>query len=421
MINSPKTGRAKTARHQYSYSLDSLSEYVDAMTNGPDTVMSDGHQSTSQQPPPMTLEIIHQQVTWLSGQLSDLEAENARLKAELASTREELGRELNAARQDILNLQQASRQQVTASKNEAKGADPPIFTGSQKDLEGWITACRLRFAGQPSKFDTEEKKVIFASTFMRGPPMSWFQPVINTFSMRGSSDPPLEFQSFETFVQSIRALYGDPNLQRNSETAIRFLQQDNRSVAEYISRFAVHSQHTKYDDPSLASYFYNGLDGPIKDELATREWTTLKELQTMSTRLDARARERKFEKEQESKSRNRNIAGGNNFPPRREDGTFLPTKPAAWVPAPRLTPVSVPVTTSPAPAADGSTPMELDSQRRVDISREEKDRCILENRCFECKIVGHSAKNCRTRLARLARLRVAALEIQLSENENAQE
>jgi len=284
----------------------------------------------------------------------------------------------------------------------------------------WITACRLQFAGQPSKFDTEEKKVIFASTFMRGPPMSWFQPVINTFSMRGSSDPPPEFQSFETFVQSIRALYGDPNLQRNSETAIRFLQQDRRSVAEYISRFAVHSQHTKYDDSSLTFYFYNGLDDPIKDELATREWTTLKELQTMSTRLDARARERRLEKEQESKSRYRSTAGGNN-PPRREDGTFLPTKPAAWVPAPRLTPVPAPATTPAAPAADGSTPMELDSQRRVAISEEEKARCILENRCFECKIVGHSAKKCRTRLARLARLGVAGLEIQLAENGNAQE
>ena len=308
----------------------------------------------------MTLDVIHQQVTWLSGQLGDLEAENTRLKAELALTREEFGRELNAVRQDLLNLQQAGPQQAHASKKEAKGADPPTFTGNQKDLEGWITACRLRFVGQPSKFDTEEKKVIFASTFMRGPPMSWFQPVINTFSMRGDSDPPPEFQSFETFIRSIRALYGDPNLQRNSETAIRFLRQDNRSVAEYISRFAVHSQHTKYDDPSLASYFYNGLDDPIKDELATREWTTLRELQSMSTRLDARAQERKFEREQEAKSRTRSTPGGNN-PPCREDGTFLPTKPAAWVPAPRSAPVPAPVTIPPAPAADSSTPMELDS------------------------------------------------------------
>jgi len=249
-------------------------------------LMSDGHQPTPQQPPPMTLDIIHQQVTWLLGKLGNLEAENMHLKAELALTREEFGHELNAARQDILNLQQAGPQQAHASKNEAQGADPPTFTGSQKDLEGWITVCRLRLVGQPSKFDAEEKKVIFTSTFMRGPPMSWFQPIINAFSIRDNSDPLPEFQSFETFGQSIQALYSDPNLQRNSETAIRFLRLDNRSVDKYISQFAVHSQHTKYDDLSLTSYFYNGLDDPIKDELATREWSTLRELQNMSTRLD---------------------------------------------------------------------------------------------------------------------------------------
>jgi len=114
-----------------TYSLNSLSEYVDAMTNGPDTLMSDGHQPTPQQPPPMNLDVIHQQVTWLSGQLGDLEAENTPLKAELALTREEFGREINVARQDILNLQQASPQQVHASKNEAKGADPPTFTSAR--------------------------------------------------------------------------------------------------------------------------------------------------------------------------------------------------------------------------------------------------------------------------------------------------
>jgi len=244
--------------------------------------------------------------------------------------------------------------------------------------------------------------------------------VINTFTMKGTGTPPPEFQSFETFVQSLRALYGDPNLQRNSETAIRFLRQDNRSVAEYISKFAVHSQHTKYDDPSLASCFYNGLDDSIKDELSTREWTTLRELQNMATRLDARARERKFEKEQETKARNRGAPGGNN-PPRRGDGTFLPTKPAAWIPAPRSTPIIAPTAAPRASPTDGSTPMELDSQRRIELSEEERDRCMKENRCFEYKNVGHSVKKCRTRLARLARLGFAGLEVQLAENGDAQE
>jgi Retrotransposon gag protein len=101
--------------------------------------------------------------------------------------------------------------------------------------------------------------------------MAWFQPVINAFSTRGAGDPPPEFQSFETFAQSIRTLYGDPNLERNSETALQYLKQGDRSVAEYISRFATHSQYTNFNDSALASQFYKNLHKDIKNALVTRK------------------------------------------------------------------------------------------------------------------------------------------------------
>jgi Retrotransposon gag protein len=369
---------------------------------------------------PITLDDILAQVNLLTGRVQDLEDENISLKTALGRAQDGFDRlqnKLDATQSDLEQLRQrASPPANNSAKAEAKGADPPMFTGTQKDLEGWITACRLRFAGQPSKFDIEEKKVIFASTFLRGPPLAWFQPVINAYSLRGAADPPPEFQSFETFAQSVRTLYGDPNLERNSETALRFLQQGERSVAEYISRFATHSQHTKFDNQSLAAYFYNGLCSTIKDELVTKEWSTLRDLQTIATRLDARFRERKFEKEQEAKAGSRGNPTTNN-PPRRDNGTFLPTKPPQfWPPPPRTThtPANPPATAH--PAADGSTPMEIDSLRTRRLSPEEKERCMREGRCFRCKEHGHRGQDC----PRFP-TKISSIEIALSENGEAQE
>jgi hypothetical protein len=163
--------------HQHSYSLDSLSEYVDVMTNGTDGV-NDAEMSVGSQPTPltMTLELLHRQMAWLTGRVDELDAENTRLRADTVWLRGELNRvegELHVAQGVIAKLQQIGPQYINnIAKDEAKGADPPIFISNQRELEGWITACRLRFAGQPSKFGTEEKKVIFATTFMRGPPMA---------------------------------------------------------------------------------------------------------------------------------------------------------------------------------------------------------------------------------------------------------
>jgi hypothetical protein len=423
VVNNPKTGRSKTDRHKYSLSLDSLAEYHDAMTNGQDGTIPDTEMGGSEQPPPaVALGQLNAQQKWLSDRFDAFQTTMHEVQAKANWTQHQLEitqADLAAARQEIAVLKAAGPKQDNAGKDEAKGADPPLFTGSQKDLEGWVTACRLRFAGQPSKFNTEEKKVVHATSFMRGPPMAWFQPIINAYSARGNGDPPPEFQSFETFVQSIRTLYGDPNLERNSEAALQHLKQGDGSVAVYISRFATHSQYTNFNDSALASQFYRNLHKDIKNALVTKEWSSLKELQNIATKLDARARERKFEIEQEAKSEQRSTSVGNN-PPRRSDGTFLPAKSPFQAPVARAPPTTNPFSSSapapPAPAADGSTPMELDSLRLGRLTLEERARCVREGRCFRCRLKGHDKVDCPRTVPM-----VAGMDVQLAENDSAQE
>jgi hypothetical protein len=71
---------------------------------------------------------------------------------------------------------------------------------------------------------------------------------------------------------------------------------------------------------------------------------------------------------------------------------------------------------SPAPAADGSTPMELNALK-LQLMAEEKAKCQAENRCYGCKQLGHSAWNCRSK----RRWKVAAVGMQQLENGSAQE
>jgi len=340
--------------------------------------------------------MIHGQVTWLTQELEAVKTQNALLQRDLARTLS-----------------------TSAGKDEAKSADPPEFHGDQKEVEGWIMACRLRFATQPSKFNTEDKKTLHATSFLRGPPRAWIQPLANAYLL-GREEPPAEFLDFEVFVRSLKALYGDPNLERNSMAVLAHLKQHS-SVAEYISRFATHSQHTKVNDPGLAKYFYDGLKGTIKDELATRDWVTLKELQALSTRLDARLQERRAEKEREG-YRQRD-GSGSTF--RKADGGGGSTLRPAFVPAAKAIPVVVPRTlrqpATPVPAPDGTTPMELDTQGRRNwrLDDAEKEKYMRMGLCFRCRGQGHMSADCPTRNG----ARAAGYEVQLalSENGEAQE
>jgi hypothetical protein len=375
-------------------------------------------------PPPIDLTMIHEQVTWLTRELETLRRDSDWMRAELQQAHTDIQQARTEAQQACNEMLQARND--TAGRDEIRAADPPYFTGSHRELEGWITACRLGIASQPSKFNSEYKKIIWAASFLDGPPRSWVQPLINTYLVENSQPPP-ELISFDTLADALRALYGDPNLERNAIANLYNIRQTS-SVAEYRSRFISHSQHTKMDSAALAPYFYRGLKGEIKDLLAGQEeWNTFEELQQRASRIDARLQARRIEKEREMRFRPQ--GPGSNNPPQGTNMDPLNLRPAfaskpAFVPAARATPPNRPRTppTTPAPATarGGPTPMELDSQRRMPT--EEHDRCMRSGLCFTCKEFGHLSKECPRK-----RVRIAGLEMELehqaqqAENDDAQE
>ena len=133
-----------------------------------------------------------------------------------------------------------------------------------------MVACRLGIACQPSKFTTEGKKILWAASFLDGPPRSWMQPLINAYLLDPTGPPPRELASFDALADMLRALFGDPNLKRHAVAALNNLRQTT-SVAEYRARFTGHSQRTKMDGNALAPYLYRGLKDVIKDLLAGQE------------------------------------------------------------------------------------------------------------------------------------------------------
>ena len=274
-----------------------------------------------------------------------------------------------------------------------------MFEGNPKEVEAFLLVCRLRFSLQPSKFAKEEKKVLFATTFLNSSPKAWIQPSANEF-LAGDTTIS-EFTSFETFTKSLRALYGDPNLEHNAMTALKSLKQTS-SVAEYISRFVGYSQHTKLNDPGLREYFYDGLKDMIKDELATRRYDTLKELQETATHLNARLHERKMERNYAT----RLVVG-------KPPAWSSPSMPARAAPIAMTRPSPAP---APIPAADGTTPMELDSQRGgMTVARKEEYKRL--GLCFHCGDHGYVSARCPKKV----RITGSEMEVQLSENDGAQE
>ena len=324
--------------------------------------------------------------------------------------------QLQAQAAEIAALQSASANTTSPASTEPKIADPEPFGGERAALHNFLSKCRLKFAGQPSRFNKEEKKIFYAGALLKGVAYSWFQPLLTRLQ---EGNPVPEFATFQTFADALTRMYGDPNLEATSERLLNKLKQTG-SAAWYLAEFQRLSQYIRWNDSALYNRFYEGLTDDIKDEIAKYgRPKTLVDLQNFATSLDGRMYDRYLEK--------RDAASSVPAPTRRlptatavRNPTFFRpttnmqypnTAPAYTPPKPRPfnqmparfppSPAVKPPTASTAPASDGSTPMELDMATGAwKLTTAEKARRKQLNLCPYCGGSGHNVFNCPNRPSR---------------------
>lgn len=296
------------------------------------------------------------------------------------------------------------------SNSEPKIADPDPFDGNRLQLINFLSKCRLKFLGQPSRYPDEISKILYAGSRLAEPAYSWFQPLLAAAS--ASDQPtPSEFGSFEAFAKALTEIYGDPNLEATSERQINALEQTT-SVAQYIAEFQRLRQHIKWDESALMDRFYRGLKGAVKDEIArVGRPSTLKALQDFASRFDARMQERFLEKRQApmtairpnpSTTVTRPNLLPNSAPLSRSSSqsssiTNAPITPSR-TPSPATTPSAfiAPSTALKTPAftSDGTVPMELSANGEWHLTAAEKIRRRHLGLCGYCGSSQHRVVDC---------------------------
>jgi hypothetical protein len=244
--------------------------------------------------------------------------------------------------------------------------EPERFDGINPPCHLFLDQLRIQFVLNPSRFPSENMKVMFMFALLRGPALEWAS------SAMASNSPILE--DFELAVQALTAIFQKPDRSRTATDRIQELEQGENSVETYASAFTQLAHLVNWNEPALIAQFRQGLSDPIQDLLAPMDLPTkLLDIIALAIRLDLRITAR-----QKVKSRAQGHSKARSLPV--ED-----TAPPPAIPAQR----------SP------TTAMEIDATRqgqpyRSSVPIKERPQ-PNDGFCFYCKKYGHLIAQCRRR------------------------
>ncbi|KAJ3570532.1 hypothetical protein NP233_g4339 [Leucocoprinus birnbaumii] len=169
---------------------------------------------------------------------------------------------------------------VPERTNKARVPDAYDGTSPEK-LETFLIQCQLYFHTNPTQFRTNEQRINFATTYLSGSALSWFNiALIN--EDQGVIHPYIA--DWHDFQWELRASFGVANPMDEAAEALENLTMNyNDHITTYNIQFLKDAAKLSWDDAYLTHHYYRGLPNCIKDVFAQCETGKPQEFQSMKS------------------------------------------------------------------------------------------------------------------------------------------
>ena len=148
---------------------------------------------------------------------------------------------------------------------------PKPFDSSRGKLQAFFSQVELFFGFNADRFPTDKHKVLFASTYLRGPAFEWFNLFLTDFlnnELDEKDNDTVEVtQNYLNFKNKLKQVFGDFDKEHSAECRMQSLRQAG-SAADYASKFQQLAAQTQWGAVPLVAQFYKGLKDRVKDDVA---------------------------------------------------------------------------------------------------------------------------------------------------------
>ncbi|KAK3560575.1 hypothetical protein QTP86_010914 [Hemibagrus guttatus] len=134
------------------------------------------------------------------------------------------------------------------------------YSGSVEDCNGFLLQCSLVLEMQPHLYPTEQSKVAFVITHLRGQALLWAESL-------WSQDSPVT-QSYAGFIEHFKEVFGKPSWDSLVGEKLCKLRQGKLMVTEYAIQFRTLAAKSGWNEQALLAAYHQGLSPQIPGPVA---------------------------------------------------------------------------------------------------------------------------------------------------------
>uniref|UniRef100_A0A8H7NH45 CCHC-type domain-containing protein n=1 Tax=Bionectria ochroleuca TaxID=29856 RepID=A0A8H7NH45_BIOOC len=205
------------------------------------------------------------EVELLREQILQLQEHLATMQQEMATATNLMGQQ---AAQNA-NLQ-AQAQAVANGREPGTLLKPPapeMFDGTQAKLQGFVTQLRVHFNYFPITLNTDERRVTYAHSRLKGSALDWFEPVMREYLSRHGSQRTMSIiTNFDYFVEVLHQTFRIQDEKRKAEHEINLLTQTG-SASVFSTKYLQLLAKTGWDHEHAISHYFDRLKKEVQEEL----------------------------------------------------------------------------------------------------------------------------------------------------------
>jgi hypothetical protein len=287
--------------------------------------------------------------------------------------------------------------------------NPDTFDGSDPmKLRPFLAQCYLHFAEREHDFTTDDDKIIYMMSFLRGTALDWFEPQM--FDPDPNTVPAWD-NNFPLFLQELQDTFGPDDPVGEAEDQLRNLRmQHGDHISTYVVSFNRLAAYTGWGMAALRYQFYEGLPRRIKDNLVHVDYpNTLVGVRNAAQRVDTRYWKREGEKKREASGKadkpsdptSNKASSGSSGNKSGDKSSGKSAKGKKSNQSTQSNNASASTSTGKSDTTPKATPKPYADKldKNGQITATERARRVKLNLCMYCGGSGHKASECRKRPA----------------------